>query len=147
MNGIRQRRGFVYFVRHTNGIKIGFSSAPHNRISSLKQKPLYPIGIMAGTLHTERRVHKALAPHRLVGEREWFADNTEVRAYINSLSLQTFPQVSENKNIKLKPDVWQAVKVHAAELGKPMHELIDGILRAYLSKEISQLGRRARKAL
>ena len=39
------------------------------------------------------------------------------------------------KLLKVNPDLWQAVKVRAAQDGKPMWEVVELAIRAYLNRE------------
>lgn len=73
--------GYVYFLRCTDWLKVGFSNAPYRRMREIATRTPYKITTMAavfGSRHDEARLHSALARHRINGE--WFACSPEVVA-------------------------------------------------------------------
>jgi hypothetical protein len=86
--------GFVYFIETEDRayVKIGFSMDVRKRLATLQIA--YPcvfrlLGWMPGDLKTEKRLHHTLAQHRHNGE--WFRNNKDVRAAIESFTLHREP--------------------------------------------------------
>lgn len=77
--------GSIYFAQGVDGgpIKIGHSTSPFERLRALNTASAERLAIIAlfpGSEFDERRLHAALAEHRLNGE--WFRDCEAVRAVI-----------------------------------------------------------------
>jgi hypothetical protein len=71
--------GYIYFLRVSGSIKIGFSTRPTSRITELKtglSADYDTAVIVRGTLAQEKFIHKRLAPHRVRGE--WYKPSPEV---------------------------------------------------------------------
>lgn len=75
--------GFVYFLRTSERIKIGFSTKPLSRYASLKTGMPTEVNSFAairGTMADEKRLHRVFAKYRLTGE--WFSARPEITATI-----------------------------------------------------------------
>jgi hypothetical protein len=69
----QKERGYVYFLRAGNEVKIGFSTDPRNRQSNLRVASAgnaFIARLEEGTRETERRFHKRFAEYHVRGE--WF---------------------------------------------------------------------------
>lgn len=79
--------GFVYFIQMGEGgpIKIGWTRDPWQRIHELQTAQPYRLrllGVIEGDRHTERRLHRELAEHRVRGE--WFKSAPDVLAKLDA---------------------------------------------------------------
>lgn len=74
-----QNLGFVYVVRFSDRIKIGFSTDWKSRVKSLPVDEV--LLVMTGSVVLERALHAKFAAHRVVGE--WFNDCPEIRHFIS----------------------------------------------------------------
>ena len=76
----------VYFVQSLDKIKVGFTSNITHRIKGLRSANPHGV-ILIGTVHGdknhEKKIHKVLKDHNVVGE--WFKDCEEVREYIDKI--------------------------------------------------------------
>lgn len=89
--------GWIYFIRAAvpkSPIKIGYSTEPDVRLSTLQQaspSDLYIAALMPGDPPTERRLHERFASGRLRGE--WFRHDTPGLADLiaAALHLEGFP--------------------------------------------------------
>lgn len=74
--------GFVYFVRFSDRIKIGWSGNPGARLKNVPHDEV--LAIIPGTMLDERKLHAAFARHRVVGE--WFELNQDLLDFIADLT-------------------------------------------------------------
>lgn len=74
--------GFVYFIRFSDRIKIGFTTCLEGRLQNLPHDEV--LATFPGTMTDEKRCHKMFAKHRVVGE--WFTDNPDIRGFIAACS-------------------------------------------------------------
>lgn len=74
-------RGYVYFIRFSERIKIGWSRAPHKRIANLPFDEV--LAVVPGTIQQERRYHERFAHLRTTGE--WFRAEPELIDFIDDL--------------------------------------------------------------
>ena len=82
-------RGYVYFIQADEVIKIGYSLSPELRLGQLQVgsgQTLELIGIMDGTVMTERKIQKKFEHLRIRGE--WFQATTELIEFIDSVRLK-----------------------------------------------------------
>lgn len=66
-------RGFVYFLRTGNTVKIGFTTNPKGRLKNIKTacpEPPRIVKILKGGVKLERATHERFAEYRMHGE--WF---------------------------------------------------------------------------
>jgi hypothetical protein len=89
--------GYVYFIETEGGeyVKIGYSKRLYRRISQLGTlRPgnfaLRIIGVMPGTVQTERWLHSKFSDTRENGE--WFRNTPTLRAFIQALGLITIEE-------------------------------------------------------
>lgn len=82
-----QRRGFIYFVRSSGFIKIGFTeSSPRRRLKNIQignPNEVVPIKSIRGTRITEAEIHAQFAGLRVRGE--WFKATDELLAAIEAM--------------------------------------------------------------
>lgn len=78
-----EAHGVVYFARVGELIKIGWTSNPHKRMSSLQADAL--LFKRPGTKLDERALH-AKFDHLLVKGKEWFRPDPELMAFIAELN-------------------------------------------------------------
>lgn len=81
--------GYVYFIGGGPFIKIGWSASMEDRIAALQTGNPYKLEILGtcvGSMETEREFHEQFKEHRAEGE--WFADCTEIRAFIEIMAQQ-----------------------------------------------------------
>ncbi|MGS2641695.1 GIY-YIG nuclease family protein [Streptosporangium sp. G12] len=74
-------QGFVYFVRFSDRVKIGWSANPPVRLRNIPHDEV--LAIVPGTMLDERRCHTAFAHLRTIGE--WFTIKPDLVAFIASL--------------------------------------------------------------
>src|SRR5690242_15358709 len=67
----RPEQGLVYFIRHGDRIKIGWTSNLKQRMANLPHDEI--LGTVPGTMADEKRCHHAFAHLRANG-REWFRE-------------------------------------------------------------------------
>ena len=84
-------KGVVYFVKNgvRDRVKIGFSEGHKNRLSALQNASpdaLTLIGVLKGTIKTERRMHKRFQEYREKGE--WFRIEGALAKFLKT----TFPK-------------------------------------------------------
>lgn len=72
------RPGFVYFIRFSDRVKIGFSQDPDNRLRALPHDEV--LGVFPGTRLNERQLHAAFADLRQTGE--WFTLDDRILDFI-----------------------------------------------------------------
>lgn len=79
------RKGYVYFFRAGNAVKIGFTNNPAERSSKLQtacSERAFMVKFVKGTTRTEREFHQRFAEYRLNGEwfdlRGWLAKYLEM---------------------------------------------------------------------
>src|SRR5580693_1206330 len=73
------RGGFVYFIRRSDEVKIGFTRSISQRIKSLMSGPddeLILLGVVSGSYKTEQEYHARFRHLRTHGE--WFKAETEL---------------------------------------------------------------------
>ena len=84
IQALRDGKSYVYFIGgEGTPIKIGFSSAPYERLASLQTAHWCKLSILVmaeGSLADERRLHEQFAGHRMHGE--WFHPHPEILAEI-----------------------------------------------------------------
>lgn len=76
-------KGFVYFIRAGDFIKIGFSDDPRKRLAALQSAHphlLEMIGFMPGTMDDEYRIHCIFGLLHVRGE--WFNDDPSIREFL-----------------------------------------------------------------
>lgn len=73
--------GFVYFVRFSDRIKIGWSGNPEARLKNVPHDEV--LAIVPGTMQDERKLHAAFAHHRVTGE--WFKAERDLVDFIADL--------------------------------------------------------------
>lgn len=81
MKGKAERRGFVYFMRAGEAVKIGYSSDPLGRAHSIQTGSaieITEIVAVRGTKDDERTLHRRWKAYRLHGE--WFRADPAVLA-------------------------------------------------------------------
>lgn len=74
--------GYVYFIRFSDRIKIGWSAAPHRRIAELPFDEV--LAIIPGTMQDERGYHFQFEHLRCKGE--WFRAEHDLLAFVSQLS-------------------------------------------------------------
>lgn len=75
--------GWIYFVRFTDFMKIGFSQRPVNRIAVIMQQQAHyavAVTILRGTYDDEQRLHVALGGLRARGE--WYSLSTALLRFV-----------------------------------------------------------------
>lgn len=78
--------GYVYIIRCSGRIKIGFTSKPEHRMRVLRTAcpyPIEPIAVFAGTRDMELFLHRALESMRRHGE--WFEDDGNVKLLVEAI--------------------------------------------------------------
>lgn len=80
--------GFVYFAYSaTRGLKVGFSIDPVSRLEvHFRGMNICPLLIVPGSFSLERFVHVTFASWLIPGEREWFAPESTLFAFVNWLA-------------------------------------------------------------
>lgn len=76
------RRGFVYFLRMGDAVKIGFATNVKNRIASIQtgcSEPTELLKVVPGTDQTELYFHNHFRAYRQKGE--WFRLESELAAF------------------------------------------------------------------
>jgi len=73
--------GFVYFLRFSDRVKIGFSTDPRTRISQLPHDEV--LAIFPGTRLNERQLHAAFGDLRLTGE--WFTLDDRILDFVTDV--------------------------------------------------------------
>jgi hypothetical protein len=73
--------GYVYFIRFSDRIKIGWSSDPTHRLRNLPHDEV--MAIIPGTMADEQGYHKQFAELRVHGE--WFRAEQDLQDFIASL--------------------------------------------------------------
>lgn len=114
-----RRKGFVYFLRAGDRVKIGFSLDVLERVAGLQAsspEPLELILVLPGAIADERRLHRLFRDDRL--HNEWFRYSAEVRAYL--------AVVSDHLKIKDRPP---RPKPPVRALSPPV-DPIDGFIRS-----------------
>lgn len=100
-----RRRGYVYFFRVGNRVKIGFSRDPLSRLASLKTGLPGKVDLVIavpGERADERRLHRRLAAYRQVGE--WFTASGVVMrmaariAALGSVQIEALVEDKEETN-------------------------------------------------
>lgn len=71
-------RGFVYFVRFGDRVKIGFSMNVERRLKAIPHDEI--LAVMPGTFRDESRCHAAFAHLRIIGE--WFEMGDDLMGFI-----------------------------------------------------------------
>lgn len=83
----RSPRGFIYFVRAGDRLKIGFTRNVKRRLSQLQTffpEPLELLGAIPGSLLMEQEVHRHFGHLNIT--REWFNVEPELLVYIEKMS-------------------------------------------------------------
>jgi hypothetical protein len=78
--------GYVYFIAASKHVKIGFSTAPIERLQALQTshpEKLEILHTVSGDQRMERRLHQRFAGYRVRGE--WFRLSNEISHYIDHL--------------------------------------------------------------
>lgn len=75
------RLGFVYFVRFSDRIKIGWSGNPRGRFKNIPHDEV--LAIVPGTMEDERQMHAMFARFRVTGE--WFQAKRDLLDFIATL--------------------------------------------------------------
>jgi hypothetical protein len=70
--------GWVYFIRFSDRVKVGYTTRPDERMHGLPHEEI--IGIIPGTRADERAWHSLLADFHVVGE--WFRADPQVLAML-----------------------------------------------------------------
>lgn len=110
---------FVYFIQNDEAgpIKIGYAKSVAARLSDLQcatPYPLYLLGYIRGSRHTEVSLHDKFAAFRLCGE--WFKPEPELTKYIADVCAEP-KKMSARETIKaliknVDPDeVWRSLEV------------------------------------
>lgn len=76
---LSRKMGYVYFLRTSQGVKIGFSEDPVSRVMSLKTgvaEGIHGLVVMPGSPVTEREMHRRFEASRLTGE--WFKETSDI---------------------------------------------------------------------
>ena len=77
----------IYFIKHTDYVKIGYTDRIKLRLSTLQVScpvKLEVLGLIEGNREDERNYHKMFKPASSSGE--WFEYNTELQIFVESLS-------------------------------------------------------------
>jgi DNA-binding XRE family transcriptional regulator len=77
----------IYFIKHTEYVKIGYTNKIKTRLSVLQIScpvKLEVLGLIEGNREDERNYHKMFKPASSSGE--WFEYNTELQIFIEGLS-------------------------------------------------------------
>lgn len=134
-------RGHVYFVAAGKHVKIGFSTAPLERLKALQTshpETLEILHAVPGTQLMERSFHKRFAKGRVRGE--WFLLSPEVRQFITWLKRREEPKrpkrtekpVDASTRKRKQPTSPEVVRLHMMRLASgaetPRGHLITGIL-------------------
>lgn len=77
--------GYVYFLRHGEQVKIGYSRKPGERARSLSLRESDIIGIVEAKPQFERVCHDLWATLR-IGNTEWFAATDELLQWIDGIA-------------------------------------------------------------
>lgn len=75
----------IYAIQSGEFVKIGFSGSPRKRLGAIQvSSPVKCVllGVMEGTIGTERRIHETFASCRVQGE--WFNLTAELKAWIDA---------------------------------------------------------------
>jgi hypothetical protein len=75
------RYGYVYFIRFSDRIKIGYTDDPHRRLKNLPHDEI--LALVPGTMSTEKKYHNMFKDLRLTGE--WFASHRRLLDFIGTL--------------------------------------------------------------
>lgn len=93
------KTGFIYAVRCSDRIKIGFSTRPEFRFSKIASDAPFPceyLGCWPGTEADELAAHEHLAASRTY--REWFADTAMVTEYVR---LRAVPEKAKKRHFEV----------------------------------------------
>jgi hypothetical protein len=80
------KRGFIYFVRSDDHVKIGFTNDVHARLPSLQtgnHQLLIIEEYFASFIEAERLIHERFEAHRVLNE--WFNDVPEIDEFIEDV--------------------------------------------------------------
>lgn len=80
---VRSKRGFIYFIRAAENVKIGFSRDTKRRMAELQTFfpfPLEMLGSIPGSTLTERQMHHRFRSLRVNGE--WFRHSSEIDGFL-----------------------------------------------------------------
>lgn len=80
------RKGYVYFVRIGDLIKIGFAASPDKRMMNYPPEA-HLLALFPGTPTDERAEHRAQRQHRAYG-REWYRPHPDVLNRIRDLTAE-----------------------------------------------------------
>lgn len=75
--------GYVYFFRHGDRVKIGYSRAPFQRLKKIERlvgSKLSIGGIIRGTYNTENTIHRRFESDRV--NHEWFRCSPAIESFI-----------------------------------------------------------------
>jgi hypothetical protein len=99
--------GWVYFIRVSGAIKIGYATniaARFSQIQTCNPHPIELLGKMPGTLEDESKAHVRF--RHLALRAEWFRDHEDIREFARR---RTPKPKSQPKKRKLRPRVPEAV--------------------------------------
>ncbi len=137
-------KGFTYFVRDGDMIKIGSSMRPEDRISGLQTasaRALEVLAIVSMEVADEFETHQLFAHLRVRGE--WFRAESELLSYISTLKTEPAKPRHQARPPAPKPAPLSTVermvaKLTAARPSAPPHK------RHHISNLIEQLRNHAR---
>lgn len=78
---LSERQGYVYFIKFSDRIKIGFSTVPMARLSDLPYDEI--LLIVEGSKKDEKTYHKQFQKYRCTGE--WYYEHPDIRTLIENL--------------------------------------------------------------
>lgn len=83
LHGKKSNAGFIYILRDVDRVKIGFSTAPRNRVAAIQNmsgRQLRVIACVPGTQTQEQQLHQRFSEFRLHGE--WFRVDGELKEFL-----------------------------------------------------------------
>ena len=117
--------GYIYAIQCLDNVKIGFSANPERRIACVAtttHAPCTLLGVLPGTMHDERAIHRRLIDWRVHGE--WFsmgAACSPVRAFIATLTAPATSKVfSGRRLISMNAqiiDLWPSAEQFGCDIG------------------------------
>jgi hypothetical protein len=100
-----EKVGYIYFLRAGQWVKIGFSTDPTGRFTSLKTALPAPVTCLVsvpGSARLERRLHEIFRKHR--GQGEWFKAVPELtRLMAQAAAFGTFRDALFGPNTQIEP--------------------------------------------
>jgi hypothetical protein len=97
-------KGYTYFVRHQDMIKIGSSMQPEGRIRALQTGfplDLEVLAVVSMEVADEYQTHQRFAHLRVRGE--WFRSEPDLLAFIEAVKAEPLPPPPEPEIIVIKP--------------------------------------------